>query len=138
MKKIETLTKNVSELQKNFPNWYGIESFIRDAKQYIKAIKERRMIVNIASVSKSGMTRRMVFNSCEKNKRTKNCYYRQYTGLFTALGTFTVKNHEIVVGGCGMDMVFHVNYTTIHKLHKLGFITRKECDILAQITPQII
>jgi len=136
MKKIEKLTNNIQKLEKNFPNYYEIDLFIRDAKAYIQAIKQGRMICNVASVSKSGMTRKMVFNSCDKGNKHRPFFYRQYSSFFQALGTFNVnRDHQIVVGGCGMDMIFHVNYTTIHQLHKLGFISRKECDKLAQQTP---
>ena len=40
--------------------------------------------------------------------------------------------------GCGMDMIFHTNYTIIHKLARLGFLNKKECESLAQNTPQTI
>lgn len=139
MKKLETITKNVQKLEKNFDNYYTTDLFIRDAKAYIKAIKQGRMIVNIARVSKSGMTRKMTFNSCEKGDKHRPFYYRQYYSFFEALGTFKVnRDCQIVVGGCGMDMIFHVNYTTIHQLHRLGFISKKECDKLAQMTPTYI
>ena len=42
------------------------------------------------------------------------------------------------IGGCGMDMIFHTNYTIIHRLYKLGFMTKKECEKLCQMTPSII
>jgi hypothetical protein len=41
--------------------FYSVEQFISDAKRYIKAIEENRMVCNIASVSKSGMSRPMKF-----------------------------------------------------------------------------
>ena len=66
----------------------------------------------------------------------KGSDYRFYNfyGFFNALG-YTKSGNGFRVNGCGMDMVFNTNYVIIHKLHHLGFITKKECDILAQKTP---
>ena len=139
MKKQERIMKNLESLKKNVPEYYSLENFIEDAKSYIKSIKEGRMIVNIASVSKSGMTRRMTFEACIKARGENRYRYRQYVSFFKTLGVFNInKNHELVVHGCGMDMIFHVNYTTIHQLCRLGFISKKQCGKLAQMTPQYI
>jgi hypothetical protein len=65
-------------------------------------------------------------------------YYNFYT-LFKDLGFTNAKNSNAFrVSGCGMDMVFHTNYTIMHQLKNLGFITKKECSILAQKTPTVI
>jgi len=117
--------------------YYTIDMFIRDAKEYIKAIKDGRMIVNIASVSRSGMSRQMKFLSCEKG--VNKYYYRNYFVFFRVTGHTTLADSgNIRVFGCGMDMVFHTNYTIIHRLHRLGFINKKQCDSLAQLTPAVI
>ena len=47
-------------------NYYTTENFINDAKAYIKAIEQNRMLCVIGSVSNSGMSRTMKFSSCEK------------------------------------------------------------------------
>ena len=96
------------------------------------------MINSIDSVSSSGMSRTIKFLSCEKSKT--NFYYRNYFGFFLALG-YTPKNDRsnyFRISGCGMDMIFHTNYTIIHRLTRLGFLTKKECSILAQKTPSTI
>jgi hypothetical protein len=145
MKNIETIVKNISAekwLIKNIANmhYYTVnDNFINDAISYIKAINDGRMICNIESVSRSGMSRKIKFMSCEKYKNRGGFSYRQYLGLFKALdfkeyqrtGTFTIN-------GCGMNMVFHTNYTIIHRLQRLGFISKKECERLCQLTPTII
>jgi hypothetical protein len=110
--------------------YYSQERFIEDAKAYIKAIKERRMLCVITNVSPSGMSRSLKFHSYEKS------YYRQYWAFFKALGYREAKDRNaFVINGCGMDMIFHTNYTIIHRLFRLGFITKVECDDLAQQTP---
>jgi len=115
----------------------AIQNFESDAKNWIKAIKAGRMACVIVSVSSSGMSRKMKFNSFEGTK-TKG-YFRQYLCFLQACG-FTVKKKDwaITVGGCGMDMVFHTNYTVIHKLHRIGMLSKSECAKLAQMTPVIL
>ena len=143
MTKIERITRNIennSEIVKGIKNlnYYEVERFIEDATRYIKAIKEGRMINSIGHVSKSGMSRTIKFVSCERSK-SKN-YYSNYFCMFKALGytESRAKDHYFSIGGCGMDMIFHTNYTIIHRLSRLGFISKKECEKLAQETPQTI
>ena len=113
---------------------YTLEQFIKDASEYVKAIKERRMINSIGSVSKSGMSRTLKFLSCESSER--GYYYRNYFTFFKANGFSPVKDSDYFrVNGCGMDMVFHTNYSIIHNLEQFGIITKEECDKLAQMTP---
>lgn len=142
MKKLERITKNIKadkEISKAIDkeSYYEIENFIKDAQEYIKAIKDRRMINNINSVSNSGMSRTIKFLSCEKSK--DSFYYRQYSMLFTTLG-YSDKNKSgyFRVNGCGMDMIFHTNYSIIHRLQRLGFISKAQCSKLAQMTPTTI
>lgn len=135
---IENINKD-KEIVKNLKklNYYDIKNFVDDAKTYIKAIKERRMLCVIKSVSSSGMSRNIKFNSCEKAKT--GYWYRQYSCLFITLGYTEVKGTDSFrIGGCGMDMIFHTNYSIIHKLKNLGFITKEECEKLAQETPTVL
>lgn len=116
-----------------------IESFISDAQRWLKAIKEGRVICSIVSVSNSGMSRIMRFNAPEFNKYTKRYQYLNFNYFFKQMGFTEIRaKWGFRIYGCGMDMVFYTNYTIIHRLHQLGFITRKECDKLAQMTPSVI
>lgn len=111
-------------------SYYEIVDFERDVNDYIKAIKERSMLCVIKSVAKSGMSRVLSFHSYQGG------YYRQYYSLFTVLGfKESACRNGFRISGCGMDMVFHTNYTIMHKLCSLGYITKEECDVLAQQTP---
>ena len=136
----QKLIKNVEankEIMKaiNSNNYYTAEHFVSDAKQYIAATKERRMICIIKSVSASGMSRNLKFLSAE-GKTKREIYHRQYINLFIALGYKEVDNSGTFrISGCGMDMVFNTNYNIIHDLKRLGFISDEECRKLAQITP---
>lgn len=107
-------------------------------QRYIKAIKEGRMLCVIPSVSNSGMSRQIKFLECSKGK-TQYHYYN-FFGLFTSLGFRKAGKYGdcVSVSGCGMDMIFATNYEIIHMLHRLGFISRVQCENLAQQTPTVI
>jgi hypothetical protein len=140
MKKLINTLENNKDLQKAIAKtgneYYKTEDFLQDAKSYIKAIQERRMLCTIESVSASGMSRVLKFNSCEKNTNTKSFYYRSYGLLFKTLGFTEVKNsYAFRVNGCGMDMVFHTNYTIIRKFLNLGIINKEQAQKLEQMTP---
>lgn len=142
MKSIETIKKNiVKELKLSNVEKYGsseVDDFIRNAKRYIKAIKQGRMLCVIDSVSKSGMSRTLKFNECSGSTKNGFHYLNFYT-LFCQLGFTKIKDSNYFrIGGCGMDMVFHTNYTTIHDLYRLGFLSNKECAKLAQMTPTLL
>lgn len=143
MTKLERITLNVknnAEISKRLrvESFYSVEQFVNDANRYVKAIKEGRMINSIGKVSSSGMSRTIKFLSCEGSKNRYN--YRNYFAFFRILG-YSPENkmsHYFRIGGCGMDMIFNTNYNNIRLLHRLGFITKKECDKLAQMTPTTI
>jgi len=148
MKKQERILKRIDEhkeVNKRIlkMSFYNSEEFYRDGVRYINAIKEGRMICNIDTVSSSGMSRTIKFLSCEKSSGTyrKNWYnYLNYFAFFKIMG-FSPKNkdsHYFRIHGCGMDMIFHTNYTIMYRLHDLGFISRKQLELLAQETPPII
>jgi len=126
----------VKAINKN--TYYSEEQFKSDVSQYIEAIKEGRVIVNVVSVSKSGMSRKMKFLAYQKSNYTdqKKGYYRQFNSMFEVLD-WKVKDDCLNVGGCGMNMIFHVNYTVMCDFKRMGFITDSECAVLAQETPQI-
>lgn len=133
MKNTQTIQENVSKLLKG----KDTEQFIKQAKQYIKAINQNRMFCIIKSVSSSGMSRQIAFYSTEQNKNTHRFYISNYILLFDKLGYKESRNNYgcFIVNGGGMDMVFHTNYSIIRKLHSLGFISKKERERLEQQTP---
>ena len=135
----EEILNNVNsnkEIQKNLKKLYSFnsEDFIVNAERYIKACKENRIFYVIHSVSKSGMSRKLSFYESTFSKEGKGGFLN-FTALFIALG-YSDRNRdgEFTVNGCGMDMVFHTNYSIIHSFYNLGMITKEECDTLAQNT----
>lgn len=144
-----TILENIAndkEIQKagkkmNYP--LTNEEFYNTALDYINAIKEGRMLCVIPKVSNSGMSRQIKFHSFQQYQQQSNNttvgYYRQYWAFFKMLGYREVKNSDaFTISGCGMDMIFHTNYTIIHRLKRLGFITDDECKVLAQMTPTVL
>ena len=107
--------------------------FYDNAIRYIKAIKQGRMLCSINTVARSGMSRTLKFMEFEKS----NVY--NFHAFFRALGFNQVKDSDYFrIHGCGMNMVFHTNYTIIHRLYRLGFLSYEECSNLAQLTPKCI
>lgn len=146
MTKKERIIKNImadKEVMKQIDqySYYTTERFHADCVRYIKAIKEGRVICSIGSVSSSGMSRTIKFLECSRNVSFPNkYYYYNFFALFRALGFTQARSSRdyFSISGCGMDMIFHTNYTIIHKLHRLGFIDKKQCSSLAQDTPTVI
>lgn len=143
MKNINTITRNIENNKEiikyiNSNEYYNIDRFIADAKRYIKATKDGRMINSIGSVSASGMSRNIKFLSCEKYKHGFN--YENYFSFFCSMGykPTNQRSHCFKIHGCGMDMIFHTNYSIIRTLFYLGFISKKECATLEQKTPNTI
>lgn len=134
-KKINAISKeyNLSTQKK-----YGISEldiFLENVQRYIKAIREGRMLCIVDSVSKSGMSRTLRFLECSGTKK-KGFNYLNFFTLFDTLG-YKAKHgsQSFRVTGCGMDMIFHTNYSIIHKFKNIGLITEKECSELCQKTP---
>lgn len=124
IKLTKDVLKNISK-----KSFYDEESFISDCKTYLKALKAGRLKYEIKSVSKSGMSRNITVESYEGTMAKG--HYRQYLAMFQALG-YKTKDHTITIGGCGMDMLFHTNYTVCNMLKNMGFISKKQCSFLEQ------
>lgn len=142
MKKQERIIKKIEankEIMKGIQNVriYTPESFYKDALRYIKAIKEGRMCCVIPHVSQSGMSRVIKFHECAKG-RDKYRFYNFFAFMLALGYTPDRARYGFRIGGAGMDMVFHTNYTIIHRLGRLGFITKKQVEALAQNTPEVL
>jgi len=125
----------------NKKNDYKIDAntFIDNAKRYVKAIKENRMICSIGLVSKSGMSRTIKFVELAKSDDSDRHHLYNFYQFFDVLGYTKIKDSDYFrIGGCGMDMIFNTNYNIIHNLKRMGFITDDECRTLSQNTPSVI
>ena len=137
MKKIERIKKNIEadkEIMKriNKESFYSVDNLISDINTYIKAVKSGRILYDVVSVAKSGMSRTIKITSCEKAGKNQY-YYRQYQAMLSVLGESVVRySYTIRVRGCGMNMLFATNYNLMHKFRRLGFISKKQCKVLEQ------
>lgn len=143
MKSIDSIKNSIAsnkELIKRINNesFVSIDDFVNNSLRYIKAVKECRIMCSIGGVSSSGMSRSVKFT--EMNESAKDGYrvYNFYL-LFKMLGYKEVNNSDYFrINGCGMDMIFHTNYSIIYDLYTLGFISKKQCETLSQKKPHII
>ena len=125
-------TKLTDDVKKRISreNYYTVENFVCDAKAYVAAVSSGRINYTVIKVSRSGMSRTLRIQSYE-GTRLKG-YYRSYFLMLRCLGYTTTPNDDIRVAGCGMNMVFATNYDIIFSFYRMGFITKKSCDVLCQ------
>jgi len=113
------------------------ESLADDAVRYLAAIKERRMVCVIPSVSRSGMSRTFTFHEVARHKPGEYGVCN-FWSLFRFIGGYPSKEGRFRINGCGMDMIFHVNYEMVHALHCLGACSGPEAEVLAQRKPPVL
>jgi len=113
------------------------EAFVDHVRRYIKATKESRLICCINHVSQSGMSRNMKFVEMNKSKYNNQHGLRNFYEMLNVLG-YSFKGDYMKIGGCGMDMVFATHYNIIHNFERMGFITKKTCSTLEQMSPNTI
>jgi len=137
-KVISNINANKNLLKSINQSFYGndlnekIQMFIDNANRYIKAIEEKRVFCIIYKVSASGMSRNLAFFEHSFNAKYKQGNIYNFHCLFKSFG-YTEAREGFRINGCGMNMVFHTNYSIIHQLNSLGF--NMNCPVLAQSTP---
>lgn len=118
---------------------YCNKNFLADAKKWVSAIKQGRVICDVARVLKQGTERRLKYLSWERSYRGQvRGFYRSYYCFFKALGYKMDSDGCVIVDGCGMDMNFNHCYNIAHDLKSFGIITNKTCKEIREITPTII
>lgn len=125
-----TLTSEIlNNLKKE--SYYNEADFIKDAKEYIAAVKSGRILYTVTHVSVSGMSRKINIKSFE-GKISKG-FYRNYYAMLKAMGyKFGSGDNDLIANGFGMNMLFKTNYDIVMSFYRMGFITKKTSDILAQ------
>lgn len=137
----KALAKKIEEYYQYRGDGYSLESmayqFLCDAVGYLKAVEQRRIYCIIRSVSKSGMSRIMDFGEFSINKtKFGHGNYCTFYSFLGALGYNYLKDRDgYRISGCGMDMVFHTNYSIVHNLESIGLINKSVCASLSQMTP---
>ena len=127
MEGIELTKEVLKNLTKN--EYYTKDNFCKDVESFIAAIRDGRLITEVISVSRSGMSRDIMIKAFEGDY--KNGYYRNFIGMFRTLGEKVTKEGYIKVSGCGMDMVFSLKYQTLLSFENMGFLQKSEALKLA-------
>lgn len=131
---MKTINKiNDKEILKriNAQNYYDVAEFAEDCKRYTKAVKDRRLIVSIVSVSASGMSRTFKVREIRKAHDGGYCLDGFYS-FFKAIGESLNKDGNVIMKGCGMDMVFALNHNVCGVLRRLGVLNSTEYNKLSQ------
>ena len=93
-----------------------------NAERFLKAVREHRLLCTVKRVSSSGMSRVISFHEVVWNEDMKRMQLRQFNWFLGQMGwTYLDKDYAIRVGGCGMDMIYHVLYTTVDNWRYYGF-----------------
>ena len=127
MEGIELTKEVLKNLAKN--EYYTEDDFSKDVKAFITAIQDGRLITEVISVSRSGMSRSIMVRAFEGDY--ENGYYRNFIGMFHTIGEKVTKEGCIKVSGCGMDMVFGLKYQTLLSFEDMGFLQKGEALKLA-------
>ena len=93
-------------------------SNLESAQKALEMIKKGRIYAHIKSVSRSGMSRRILFFYVEKNRIIRctpeiSWLVGKYpVGKYMA-GEKHISDEGLLVRGCGMDMIFHTLYNAM-------------------------
>lgn len=115
--------------EENVKAYLSSEEGKRNAERFIKALKERRLICSVKSVSSSGMSRIITFNEVARIGYPKKKSYTLYhfNWFFKCIGyTYDNKWDAIRVNGCGMDMIFGTIYGVCETLIYYGWKLPKD------------
>jgi hypothetical protein len=100
-------------------------------RELLETLRGKKFYCNIVSVSRSGMTRKMKFYA-HNPKFNELCSITYLVGIIA--GYNFDKNGDLIVSGCGMDMVFSVVSNFNYAMAKLDtgksiqeLLQTKEC-----------
>ena len=85
------------EVLKNLNEYYTKDDFYKDIESFITALQDGRLITEIISVSRSGMSSEIMVKASVGDY--KNGYYRNFIGMFHTLGEKVTKEGYIKVSG---------------------------------------
>ena len=105
MKSDKKLKKIFDEAKKGECIYYDFDRFKEDVKNFLKDIKKNQVVTSM-KVSRGGMTRH--FNTNGYNMLLNVCYNQKRS------------NDPVKVGGCGMDMMWHLFFRTCEMVGTKG------------------
>jgi len=119
-------------------NFYSIDYFYDDCINYIQDTKKEKILSICTNYNKSsGSSKRKIFTQ----KKGKNNYYHivYYSRLYNYISGLRInRDLELMLPFMNMNVVFAIHYNLIHSLFRLGFINKKQCEVLAQKQPRDI
>jgi len=113
--------ENTNEAKKRYYN-ESVKHYSIQLNRIKNALLKGKFYCGVESVSKSGMTRKVKLAYIFKNKLW---FINDYQILALACVN---KNNKI--SGCGMDMLFHAQYSLFHALHA----NRKQANYQKRLT----
>ena len=122
MKGIVLSKEVLKNLSKN--EYYTKDDFYKDIESFITALQDGRLITEVISVSRSGMSHTIMVEAFEGDY--KNGYYRNFIGMFRTLGEKVTKEGYIKVSGYGINMVFSLKNQTLLSFENMGFLQKGE------------
>ena len=134
-KKDHRILDKISASSMIFGQHDHVSDFMVNAKRYIQAARESRLIITVHSIAPSGMSRKVSLYSLEKQKGEKRHWVCSFNHFARLTGKTIDGNSNIVLQGCGTDLLWELNYDIINGLQRLGFISKKEAEVLAQRKP---
>lgn len=109
-------------MKKDVAKYLQSEEGKMNAERFLKAVREHRLLCTVKRVSSSGMSRVISFHEVVWNEDRKRMQLLQFNWFLGQMGwTYSDKDNAIRVGGCGMDMIYHVLYSTVDNLRYYGF-----------------
>jgi hypothetical protein len=91
----------------------------------LRNIQGQKIYCNITKVSNLGMTRKMRFFSIPKGQANEDLI--NITHLISIIADYKLdKNHDLIVSGCGMDMIFSVLSNFNYAMARFNNYQKKE------------
>ena len=140
MKTITTIKSEAIAKRIEKAMFYDLASFNESARRWCKAMKEGRIIATVTRVSASGMSRNIKIVELHKHGiKGPNRYYTLNFNVFLSVLGYRVNDRgEVIMHGCGMDMIYAITEGVASELQYLGILTEKEYKGLHALQANII
>ena len=120
--KSQNKLRKVYDRAKGDSGYYTFDDFVSSAKSYLKDIKKYQVVAGMR-VSRSGMTRH--FNTQRYNMLLNICYNQKLSW------------DEVRVGGCGMDMHWHLLFRACEDVATKGEMDKHSLNSRCSSQPMI-
>lgn len=126
MKNISIIKSEAIAKRINNAKYYDVKSFNASAKRWCKALKDGRMIATVTKVSASGMSRNIKVVEMAKGCDGGRCHLLNFNQFLNVLGYRVNDRGEVILHGCGMDMIYSLTDGVCSTLNYLGILSDKE------------